>query len=76
MAECMYYDTADIMTILKVGKRKANEIMHMFDARGELFRSGRTMRVRKAYFDSWLSRMDGQEKRRTVLDREFGRARC
>lgn len=75
MAECMYYDTKDVMDVLKVGRRKANEIMHMFEARGELFRCGKTMRVRKAYFDAWLNRMDGPEKRRKVLDCEFQRAR-
>lgn len=73
MAECMYYDTKDIMDVLKVGKRKANEIMHMFDQRGEMFRLGKTMRVRKTYFDAWLDRMDGPEVRKKVLDKEFQR---
>ena len=73
MADCMYYDSKDIMDVLKVGKRKANEIMHMFDQRGEMFRFGKTMRVRKTYFDAWLNRMDGPEKRKKVLDNEFKR---
>lgn len=71
MAERLYYDTQDIMDVLKVGKRKANEIMHMFDARGELFRCGKTMRVRKTYFEAWLNRLDGPERRRKILDKEF-----
>lgn len=70
---CMYYDSKDIQEALKVGKRKANEIMHMFEARGELFRYGKTMRVRKTYFDAWLNRMDGPEKRKAILDSEFQR---
>lgn len=75
MAECMYYDSQDIMELLKVGKHKANEIMHMFEQRGQLFRHGKTMRIRKAYFDEWLSQMDGPEKRSAVLNAEFQRAR-
>ena len=71
MAECRYYDSKDVMEILKVGKRKANEIMHMFEQRGEMFRHGKTMRVRKTYFEAWLNRVDGPEKRKAVLDREF-----
>ncbi len=73
MAECRYYDTKDIMDVLKVGKRKANEIMHIFEQRGEMFRLGKTMRVRKTYFDAWLNRMDGPEKRRKALEIEFKR---
>lgn len=73
MAECRYYDTKDIMDVLKVGKRKANEIMHMFEQRGEMFKLGKTMRVRKTYFDAWLNRMDGPENRRKVLDVDFKR---
>lgn len=73
MAECLYYDTKDIMDVLKVGKRKANEIMHMFDQRGQLFRFGKTMRVRKKYFDDWLNQMDGQESRRRNLEMKMQR---
>lgn len=73
MADCRYYDARDIMDILKVGKHKANEIMHMFDERGEMLRVGKTMRVRKSYFEAWLNRIDGPEKRKAVLDREFQR---
>lgn len=72
MTEQMYYDSKDIQTILKVGKRKANEILHMFDQRGEMFKDGRTMRIRKTYFEAWLNRKDGPEKREAVLDKEFG----
>ena len=73
MADCRYYDTQDIMDVLKVGKHKANEIMHMFEQRGEMFRHGKTMRVRKSYFEAWLERMDGPENRKRILDNEFQR---
>ena len=73
MSECLYYDTKDIMTVLKVGKRKANEIMHMFDQRGQLFRLGKTMRVRKKYFDDWLNQMDGHESRRKTIEMQMQR---
>lgn len=75
MADCLYYDSQDIMDLLKVGKHKANEIMHMFEQRGQLFRHGKTMRVRKSYFDDWLSQIDGAVKRKAVLDAEFQRSR-
>lgn len=67
MAECMYYDTKDIMDILKVGKRKANEIMHFFDQRGQMFRFGKTMRVRKSYFEKWLNENDGEQHSKSVM---------
>ena len=67
----LYYDSNDIQTILKVGKRKANEILHMFEQRGELFRDGRTMRVRITYFNKWLDRKDGPEIRKARLNEEF-----
>ena len=49
-----YYDAKDIMSILGVGKNTAYELMHMFEARGKLFRHGKTIRVRQDYFDKWL----------------------
>lgn len=75
MADCRYYDTKDIMDVLKVGKRKANEIMHMFEQRGEMFRDGKTMRVRISYFEDWLNSKDGPGVRKAVLDRQFQRTR-
>lgn len=75
MSEKRYYTTADIMEILDVGKRKANEIMHMFDERGQMLNLGdRTMRVRITYFEEWLERQDGEAKRQKALDRQFQRA--
>jgi hypothetical protein len=66
-----YYDTKDVMEILKVGKRKANEIMHMFEERGQLFRDGKTMRVRIDYFEAWLDRKDGAERRHQVVEKKM-----
>lgn len=67
----MYYNSQDIQTILNIGKRKANEILHMFEQRGELFRDGRTLRVRIDYFNKWLDRKDGPEVRKGILNKEF-----
>lgn len=67
----MYYSSQDIQTILNIGKRKANEILHMFEQRGELFRDGRTLRVRIDYFNNWLDRKDGPEVRQGILNKKF-----
>lgn len=48
-----YYSTKDVQTILNVSRNKANQIMHMFEKRGQLFRSGSTMRVEIPIFDAW-----------------------
>ncbi len=74
MAEKRYYSTADIMEILGVGKKKAIEIMRMFDDKGKMLDLGeRTLRVRITYFEEWLDRQDGEAKRKKVLDRQFQR---
>ena len=74
MSECLYYDAKDVMEILKVGKHKANDIMHIFEQRGELLRIGKTMRVKKVYFDRWLDSIDGPNKRKKALCNEFQRS--
>ena len=73
-----YYSSKDIQGILGVSKSKANEIMHMFDQRGLLFRSGKVMRVRVTYFEDWLEHQDGQERRERMLEEKLlhGRARA
>jgi len=48
-----YYSTKDIEEILGVSRSKANQIMHMFEERGQLFRDGSTMRVEIPVFDAW-----------------------
>lgn len=63
----LYYSSKDIMLILGIGRRKANEIMHMFEARGMMFRCGKTMRVRITYFTEWLNSKDGQEHSKAVM---------
>lgn len=71
MPKCEYYSSKDIQEILGVGKRKANEILHMFEQRGQLFRDGKTLRVRISYFEEWRDRIDGDTKRAQIVERRF-----
>lgn len=50
-----YYGTREIRAVLGIGKQKANEIMHMFEARGQLYRIGRLLKVKEKVFQDWLS---------------------
>lgn len=59
MPKCQYYSSKDIEEILGISKHKANEILHMFELQGKLFRSGKTIRVKIKYFDEWLRLQDG-----------------
>jgi len=52
--EKRYYSTAEVQIILSCGRTKANEIMHMFEKRGKLFRIGNMMRVEKKAFDDFI----------------------
>lgn len=71
MPKCEYYSSKDIQEILGIGKRKANEILHMFEQRGQLFRDGKTLRVRISYFEEWRDRIDGDAKRTQIVERRF-----
>lgn len=53
--EKRYYRTGDIARILAISSGKANQIMHMFEEQGQLFREGRLMRVRIDVFEQWLN---------------------
>ena len=48
------YGTKEVATILGISKTTATELMHMFEARGQLYRVGRLMRVKAAVFSDWL----------------------
>jgi len=48
-----YYSTKDIQTMLGISRSKANQIMHMFEYRGQLFRCGSTLRVEITVFEDW-----------------------
>ena len=50
-----YYGTREIRAVLGIGKQKANEIMHMFEERGQLFRIGRLMKIKESTFQDWLT---------------------
>lgn len=48
------------MEILGISKSKANQLMHMFEFRGQLFRDGRVMRVRIKDFEQWLKERESE----------------
>lgn len=49
-----FYSTADLVEILGCSKSYANQLMHMFEQRGQLLRQGRLMRVSIKHFDAWV----------------------
>lgn len=52
--EKRYYSTAEVQTILSCSRTKANEIMHLFEKRGKLFRMGNMMRVEKKALEDFI----------------------
>ena len=54
LSEKRYYTAKDIMGMLSVSKDKAYEILHSFSTKGQLFKDGKTVRVRKDYFEKYL----------------------
>ena len=50
-----YYGTREIRAVLGVGKQKANELMHMFEERGQLYRVGKLLKVKEKVFQDWLA---------------------
>ncbi len=50
-----YYSTKQEAKLLSVSKTTANQIMHMFEHRGQLFRYGNTLRVEIKVFDEWVN---------------------
>lgn len=55
-----FYSTQDVMEILGISKSKANQLMHMFEFRRQLFRDGRVMRVRIKDFEQWLKERESK----------------
>jgi len=53
-AEKRFYTTAEVQKILSVSRTTANQIMHMFEKRGQLFRTGNTLRVEIETFEEWI----------------------
>lgn len=49
-----YYGTREIQAILGIGKQKANELMHMFEERGQLYRVGKLLKVKTKVFNDWM----------------------
>lgn len=51
-----YYSTKEVARLLSVSRTTANQIMHMFEYRGQLFRYGNTMRVEIKVFNDWVDK--------------------
>ena len=58
-----FIGSSEIGAILSVGKTHANEIMHIFGQRGQLYRIGRSLRVKDSVFNAWLeeSKLDSRK---------------
>lgn len=64
-----FYTAEDIAAILDVGKNTSYEILHSFEARGQLFKFGKTLRVRIDYFDKWLKEQEAPKRGQTEFCR-------
>ena len=62
-----YLGTPDIIEILGCGKSYANELMHMFEARGQMYRVGRRLKVKERAFKDWMNHECKAEGRKFVL---------
>jgi len=61
--------TPDIMERTGCGRTQANEIMHAFEARGQMYRIGRSLKVKEKVFEEWLERECRQESIREKMRR-------
>ena len=59
MANGKFYGTRDLMTMFGWDVRYAEQVMHMFDHCGQMYRIGRRLYVKKSYFDGWLELQKG-----------------
>lgn len=59
-----YIGTADIVEILGCGRTYANELMHMFEKRGLMYKVGRRLKVKERVFRDWLNHECKVEARR------------
>ncbi len=57
-----FYSTKDIETILGISRSTANQIMHHFEKRGQLFRYGNTLRVEIDVFEQWQAEQTSQRQ--------------
>lgn len=51
-----YIGTSEIVDRIGCGRTQANEIMHMFEVRGQLYRVGNRLKVKERIFNEWLER--------------------
>lgn len=49
-----YYGTREIRAILGIGKTKANELIHLFEERGLVYRVGRMKKVKASTFNDYM----------------------
>ena len=61
--------TAEIVDRLGCGRTQANEIMHAFEARGQMYRIGRSLKVKEKVFEEWLEHECRQESIREKMRR-------
>ena len=64
-----YIGTAEIVDRLGCGRTQANEIMHMFEARGQMYKIGRVLRVKERVFNDWMEHECRQESAREKIRR-------
>lgn len=64
-----YIGTAEIVDRLGCGRTQANEIMHMFEMRGQMYKIGRVLRVKERIFNDWLEHECRQESAREKIRR-------
>ena len=51
-----YIGTAEITESLQCGRTYANEVMHLFEARGQAYKVGNRYKVKERIFNEWLER--------------------
>lgn len=62
-----YIGTNEIRARTGLSKAKVNEIMHMFEYRGQMYRVGTKLLVKERIFEDWLEhecRVEGVNERR------------
>lgn len=54
MKQAKFLSGKDISERLNIGRTHANEILHIFGQRGQLYRFQRSLRVREDVFNAWI----------------------
>ncbi len=56
----LYYTAKDIAQILGISRTKSYEILHIFAARGQLFKHNGIVRVQAVHFEKWIAEIEAQ----------------